>query len=124
MDGKFTIFIWRDVRMITKTEEYINARFEYVDTDGVECQCDIPGWVMNEKYVMTFDIDGIFVYEYERRGTEVILTEGSEIAASLNIPVKRCMNQVFNFQDFRNMSFPDFIYRLIEIRRDIHGPRH
>ncbi|MCA1059775.1 hypothetical protein LCL96_12535 [Rossellomorea aquimaris] len=104
----------------TMTDEYVMSRFEYTEGDEIR-KCYFPGWLLDDNLLFTVSDYDILVYRYKREGAEIVVDEYSEIVASVRLSLKENPERVFDLREFRNMSFMDFIYRVIEVGRDING---
>jgi hypothetical protein len=104
----------------TLTEEYVVTKYEFMD-DGKLQKCYFPCWLLDENLLLTISDYDILVYRYKREAAEVVVDEYSEIVASVRLSLKEDPERVFDLREFRNMSFMDFIYRLIKVGRDING---
>jgi hypothetical protein len=101
------------------TPEVVDARFKITCNISKEDQSiNCKGIKIDSKHLITLDEDGIFVTAYEDKGSFIETGEDYKLAAYAHLFLKRNPLEVFDLSELCNMSFLQFIQRLIEIGKE------
>jgi hypothetical protein len=98
-----------------KSQEYTSALFRCIDFDGTDSSFYLNGWVMDKTHFLALCDEGITIYQYFRRGSQIEVREEFGVAAYLHLFIREEPDFAFDLRELKDMSFTDFIYRLIEV---------
>jgi hypothetical protein len=99
--------------------EVVSAKFKITcNINGTDESVICQGIRIDNEHLVMLDDDGIVVSQYGNKGSHIETGEDFPCKAYLHLFLNALPSEAFDLKQLANMSFIDFIYRLIEVGKE------